>query len=301
MQPELGLFSIQHKKTLDMIKLWPSKFSYKMNGGLSLATVRYVRQQDDFTRSMIRITKHWYESLRLSQPSSRVMFVFLAIHCAKRENNYPTKSLLRCFMGMLAMVENFDQLDVVFRDEYKFPEHQFDEETNLPRVMDPVNPYRNFAEFYKRDTKFLLKKYASECAAAIRMHSTGPFLNANVFKIQAQQSLFPTWFSERVSQSVWSIETTEEVHPMGAQVHKHFANQPDDYHHIVVFIKDNLNEIIDTTGSTELETLAGQLKSFIRTSFWEATILPIPNDRYYARVIYPIPRIGSILIDIGFY
>lgn len=307
MHPELDLISIQHKKTLDAIKPWPSKFVYKMNGGLSSAVVRYVRLQNDFTRSMIRITKHWYESLRLSQPNSRIMFVFLAIHCAQRENNFPTKSLLRCFMGMLTMVENFDQLDAVFRDEYKFPEHQFDEETKLPRVMDPVNPYRNFAEFYKRDTKLLLKQYASECASAIRMHSTSTALDfqlaGKVFKMQAEQSQLPMWFLDRVDRSIWLIETTRDVLPMEAQVHKYedFANQADDYHSVVVFIKDNMNEIIDFIG-TERVTLVRELRSFLQTSFRGAKISTTSSDHdnFHASVIYPIPRIGSIVIKIRF-
>lgn len=209
---------------------------------------------------------------------------------------------------MLEMVENFDQLDVVFREEYTFPEHQFDEETELPRVMDPVNPYRNFAEFYKRDTKFLLEKYSSECAATIRLHSTYSSFNfqmdGNYFKTQAQQSQFPKWFSERVSHSTWFIETTADVVPMGVQLHKreNFANQPDDYNCFVVFIKDNMNEIIDLTGSTRLGTLADKLRSFIPTVFRGAKISTLSNDRCYfhASVIYPIPKIGSIFINIRF-
>lgn len=91
MFPELDFIAIQQKQTLDAIKPWPSKIVYKMNGGLSPAIVRYVRQQNDFLRSMVRLTKHWYESLRVSQPNSRTMFEIVAIHCAQKENNFPTK------------------------------------------------------------------------------------------------------------------------------------------------------------------------------------------------------------------
>ncbi|XP_037047811.1 uncharacterized protein LOC119082388 [Bradysia coprophila] len=296
--------AIQHKKTLDAIKPWPSKIVYKMNGGLSSTIVQYVRQQNDFTRSMIRLTKQWYDSLNIKQSNSKIMFEILAMHCAQLENKFPTKSILRCFMGYLKMLENFEELDVVFRDEYKFPEHQFDEATTLPRVMDPVNPYRNCAEFFRSDTKILLKKYSLECAAAIKMHLGIPFqLAGNIFEIQKQQPQFPEWFSKRVFQSVWSIKTTVEILQMGVVVRKQedFAHQPDDYHCFVVCFKDNMNEIVDRAESTELETLANDLRSFIRLAFGGAKVsTPTSNDSddFHASIIYPIPQIGSILINV---
>lgn len=131
--------STQQKKTLDAIRPWPSKVVYKMNGGLSQAIVRYVQQQDDFTRSMLRLTKHWFDSLKLNQPNSKTMVEFLAIHCAQLENKFPTKSILRCFMGLLQMIENFDQLDIVFRDDYKFPDHQFDEATTCNGPSESIS------------------------------------------------------------------------------------------------------------------------------------------------------------------
>lgn len=296
--------AIQHKKTLDAIKPWPSKFVYKMNSSLSPVAVRYVRQQNDFTRSMIRLTKIWYDSLNITQPDSRTMFEFLAIHCAQLENKFPTKSILRCFMGLLEMTQNFDSLDVVFRDEYKFPEHQFDEATPLPRVMDPVNPYRNCAEFYKRDTKMLLKQYAMDCADAIRMYSAVPFQFKNIFTVHEQQPQFPQWFTNRAFHCVWSIETTVKILPIGVVVRKQedFANQQDDYYGLVVFFRNSMNEIVDRAGSTVLETLANDLRSFIRSTFWGAKILPVSNDcdDFHAIITYPIPQVGSIVIKICF-
>ncbi|KAG4066457.1 hypothetical protein HA402_007093 [Bradysia odoriphaga] len=136
------------------------------------------------------------------------------------------------------------------------------------------------------------------------MHLEIPFrLAGNIFEIQEQQPQFPQWFLERVFRSVWSIKTTVEILPMGAVIRKQedFANQPDDYHCLVVCFKDNMNEIVDRADSTALETLANDLRSFIRSTFRGAKVLtPTSNDSddFHASIIYPIPQIGSILINI---
>ncbi|KAJ6644483.1 hypothetical protein Bhyg_09452 [Pseudolycoriella hygida] len=300
---EYDPIAVQQRKTLDDIKHWPHKHVYKMKAGLSSAIVRFVKQQNDFTRSMIRITKYWYNRLGLREPNSGMLLEILAIRCGQKENRYPNKSLLRCFERMLEMIMNFDELDVVFRSEYKFPEHQFDENTKLPRVMDPVNPYCNFAEFFQSNTKLLLKTYASESITAIKSTETLDFPDT-IFKSRPSQPLFPKWFLERVLQSTWWVETTTEVFPMGVQVAmpENFASQSDDYYCVLLFLHSALNEIIDEIETTELNKLLEATRSFIQRMILVRKLSTVSSDRdyFHARMSFPIPNSGSILIYIRF-
>lgn len=157
------LDDVQQKETLDHIKRDPAKFGYLYSGSLARSTIKFMKRQDGFINEMVRISKFWYKTLHFNEKISgaKSLIEFIAVFTAIKELNYDSLSYLRCFTQVVNYLQNFDQLDIVFEKEYKFPEHQI-LDNSRPRVMDPVNPYNNLAKNWTKNSIELMKLYANE-------------------------------------------------------------------------------------------------------------------------------------------
>lgn len=144
-----SLPNAQQKEALKRIKLNPVENCYKYSSALTEASVLFMRERNGFSNDMARIAKYWFQSLdrEFKHISGASTFIELvAVHATKRKimkkarrNNY-----LKAFVVFLELLKNFDELDVSFGSCIG---HSPIAKT-LPRVIDPVNPYNNFAEYW---------------------------------------------------------------------------------------------------------------------------------------------------------
>ena len=162
-----SLIDQQQRSTLDRIKHDPSKLCHRYSAGLSQAVVRFMKKQSSFVHDMVRIAKFWFKTVYIEKNISgaKTLIELVAVHAANQyqfeENNH-----LKGFVKFLELIRSFESLRIVFREEYKFPEHQMAQNERTPIVMDPSNPYNNFArdwmsESYSQD-RMNLMQYATE-------------------------------------------------------------------------------------------------------------------------------------------
>lgn len=171
----------QHRKTLDYIKPNPEKFGYLYSGSLAKATVNFMKRQDGFAHEMVRISKFWYQTLYFNEyvSGAKNSIELIAVYAALKERNYDSLSYLRCFMQILNYLMKFDDLNVVFGNEYKFPEHQILDK-GRPRLMDPVNPYNNLVKNWSRQSIELIKLYANETNRRLQFLANGNLIQLNI-------------------------------------------------------------------------------------------------------------------------
>lgn len=79
----------------------------------------------------------------------------IAVYSANKEQSMATKSYLRSFDRFIKYLQDFDHLNISFNNNEH--EHQ-----DLPRVIDPVNPYNNLAKSWNQKSVQLIKSYANE-------------------------------------------------------------------------------------------------------------------------------------------
>lgn len=175
------LIDEQHRKTLDFIKRDPKKFGYLFSGSLAKATVQFMKQQDGFVNEMVRLSKFWYKTLYFQEyvSGAKSSIELIAVYAAMKERNYDSLSHLRCFGQFLKYLMKFDELNIVFENEYKFPEHQV-LDNGRPRIMDPVNPYNNFAQNWSEKSIELIKAYANETYRRLQILANGCIIQLNV-------------------------------------------------------------------------------------------------------------------------
>lgn len=83
----------------------------------------------------------------------------IAVHSANLEENFQTKSYLRCFKRFIDYLPNFDALIIHFEESDQQILYK-----DRPRVIDPVNPYNNLAANWNSQSDNLkkLKSFAKE-------------------------------------------------------------------------------------------------------------------------------------------
>lgn len=172
----------QHCRTLDINKLDPSKYGYLYSGSLARATVQFMKRQDGFAHEMVRLAKFWYKTLYFDDYTSgaKSAIELVAVYAARKESNYASASHLRCFGQVLKYLKNFDEMNIVFENEYKFAKHEPVDDGRRPRLLDPVNPYNNFASNWSRKSIDLMKRYAKETYRRLQVLADGRIVQLNV-------------------------------------------------------------------------------------------------------------------------
>lgn len=171
---------LQHRTTLDYIKTDPESLSYVYSGSLAKTTVKFMKRQDGFAHEMVRIVKYWFKTLYFEKKISgaKSLIELVAVFAVIEERKYDSTSYLKCFTRILNYLRNFDDINIVFENEYKFEEHQI-LDVSRPRVMDPVNPYNNFAKNWDEKAIELLKVYANETYDRLQPQSESNSIRLN--------------------------------------------------------------------------------------------------------------------------
>lgn len=172
----------QHRKTLDYIKRDPIKFGYLYSGSLAKATVKFMKRQDGFVNEMVRLSKFWYKILYFDEyvSGAKSTIELIAVYTANKELNYGFVSYLRCFQQFIKYLTKFDELNIVFEKEFKFQEHQV-VDNSRPRIIDPVNPYNNFAKNWSEKSIELIKGYANGTNARLEFLADRNCALLNIF------------------------------------------------------------------------------------------------------------------------
>lgn len=193
----MNLVSLQQKHILDSIKTSPASLDTFISAeNLVQATVRFVKSQDEFTRNMIRLAKCWLKvHSDITHCNAKVMIELIAIYAAQIEMKQSDKSYSSCYCRFLSLIKDFDNLNIVFEEEYIFPEHQVID-TSRPRVIDPVNPYYNLAKGWKSEEIMIIKAHASWLHAAVLSSIiTGDMTKYFILEVMfSSLDFLPFWF-----------------------------------------------------------------------------------------------------------
>lgn len=164
---------MQQLAALERIKRNPRENCYKYSSALAVSTVQFMKERDGFTNQMARIAKFWYKSLSFNEYiSGASLFIELvAVYAAKNgyKGNRRYCPHLKAFIRFLLLLMRFDELDVIFEmDPQIFGKHLQHIDTELPRVIDPVNPYNNLVRNWNTKMRAWIVKYAEETYERLR-------------------------------------------------------------------------------------------------------------------------------------
>lgn len=141
---------VQQRKALQRIKSNPTENCYKYSSALAEASVHFMKARPGFANEMARIAKYWFQSLdRDFEISGASTFIELvAVYTASKRciGKKPLNPYVKAFKKFLEFLINFEELDVSFGISVTELEKHL-----LPRVIDPVNPYNNFARYWSEN------------------------------------------------------------------------------------------------------------------------------------------------------
>lgn len=127
-------------------------------------SVQFIRSQSDFAKDMVRITKYWYKSLNIGYVRGGKLFIELATIYIAQQNPHADGLLNRyliVFIEFLKMLHQFKNLNIVFKtDDAVVQSHWCRMDNSLPRVIDPVNTYRNLTKMWGPSMQRKLESYA---------------------------------------------------------------------------------------------------------------------------------------------
>lgn len=146
-----SLVHVQQREALQRIKLNPTENCYKYSSALAEASVNFMKIRNGFANEMVRIAKYWFLQLdrdfkHISGASTFIELV--AVHAASKRHVGKKKSNFKAFVKFLDLMINFEKLDVSFETRSTMLKEHLMGDIALPRVIDPVNPYNNFARYW---------------------------------------------------------------------------------------------------------------------------------------------------------
>lgn len=93
----------------------------------------------------------------------------------------------------------------MFENEYKFPEHQV-LDNGRPRLMDPVNPYNNFAKNWSEKSIEWLKYYANVTNRRLQILADGKIAQLSIlFEPQPHMPLLSELFPYGSNYTQWLV------------------------------------------------------------------------------------------------
>lgn len=113
---------------------------------------------------------HRFKSLDFNYVSgAKSCIELIAVHAANQEEQLEQLSYIRCFKRFIKYVRNFDQLNIIFNDQFTKKQRKVVDK-DRPRVIDPVNPYNNFASEWNPKSIELVKYHANETKRRLDLH-----------------------------------------------------------------------------------------------------------------------------------
>lgn len=166
---------IQQKYALERIREDPAKNGYKYSAALAEASVYFMKTRVGFANEMARICKWWFKNLVKSAKfdgisGANTFIELLAVYAARKGHRGKRKVIphLRAYLRFLELIMKFETLNIAFsRCNPVFREHPPGENV-IPRVIDPVNPYNNFTDYWSPDAIEALKDCASATYQQLR-------------------------------------------------------------------------------------------------------------------------------------
>uniref|UniRef100_T1JEY7 2'-5'-oligoadenylate synthetase 1 domain-containing protein n=1 Tax=Strigamia maritima TaxID=126957 RepID=T1JEY7_STRMM len=142
--------AVQRRRVLEEIgKLrHPSKDGYRWSSSLIYDQVEFIKKQSSFAHHVIRLAKFWNRSIYIEEYVSgrSTIIELIAVHAAKEvERQYNEESLVRAMHLFFSMMRNLKSVNITFHMSY--PPSQVENYVlqQRPLVLDPSNPYNNFA------------------------------------------------------------------------------------------------------------------------------------------------------------
>jgi hypothetical protein len=171
------LARIQAEKALECITKNPGRDGYKYGSACAEQQVEFLKNQSPFVHSVVRLAKFWNKTLhQFPYISGRsTMIELIAIHAATIQEQ-GQRSCLEGFKIFLTLMKEFDKLSIIFFEGSQVPAFVRDQR---PLVLDPVNPYNNFADFRddnKANVISKFKEYSSTTLARLNGFTGLPHL-----------------------------------------------------------------------------------------------------------------------------
>jgi hypothetical protein len=157
----------QRVQVLKIIKELPNppEDSYEYSPSLDESQVEFVKKQSSYAHDLIRLAKYWNKSLFIEEYISgrSSLIELVAIDVAKKQEALQeAKSdtpLLIGFESFLMTMINFSNSHIIY--ERFYPKNSIARKilSQKPLILDPTNPFNNFADF-NREKMMLFEKFA---------------------------------------------------------------------------------------------------------------------------------------------
>jgi hypothetical protein len=139
----------------------PQKDSYEYSPSLDESQVKFVKEQSSYAHDLIRLAKYWNKSLFIEEYISgrSSLIELVAIDIAKKQEARGDTSLLIGFESFLMTMISFSNTHIVY--ERFYPKNSIARKilSQKPLILDPANPFNNFANF-DREKIMLFEKFA---------------------------------------------------------------------------------------------------------------------------------------------
>jgi hypothetical protein len=183
--PELG--KIQWQKTMAYIRRNPSQ-GYKYGSTVCEIATQFMKDQSSFVHDVARLAKFWNKTLHIDCNISgrSTLIELIGIYAGRKEEQTGRRSLLEGFKSFLQLMTNFRKIEIVFLENYGRHEIPWDVQAQRPLVLDPANPFNNFAKF-KRNNDLIIRKFevfSKETLCRLNGTSSSP-----VFEVQPKYIL----------------------------------------------------------------------------------------------------------------
>lgn len=139
------------------------------NSGLVKRHIKFMEEQDDFCKTVCRLSKFWYDSMKspaFNLQDSNIWFELLTVSAVFVHLNMSRyQSLVKAFMKLVEMVKDFDKVKVRFqrtritKGAWKLMDLTWDEkEKKLPFILEPVDVSNNLLGGVTKDQVQILKR-----------------------------------------------------------------------------------------------------------------------------------------------
>jgi len=154
------LAQIQADGAMRFIKKNPG-VGYKYGSSVCELQIEFLKNQSTFVHQVVRLAKFWNKTLNMGTYISgrSTMIELIGIHAAKIHEARGELSSLEGFKTFLQLMSNFETISVKFCDFYFEHEIPWNVKDQHPLVLDPVNPYNNFAYFRGNMKAKIIEKF----------------------------------------------------------------------------------------------------------------------------------------------
>ena len=237
----------------------PVRDGYRYSSSLSETQVDFVKLQSPFTHQLIRLAKYWMYSLLIKEYISgrSSLIELIAIYASQVEASTVGKEsspyvlstrplMTRAFKQFLTCMSNFHQLNIVFETTYYQQQECHLNKglcTQRPLVLDPSNPFNNFA-FAIGKRPDLMQKIEMMAAESLRRLQMADLDDSNVMEklFSPQPAVTPDELMSNLPKSM-IVTVDKGSKPLHKRITKQNGGHVDHHGKMLLehFIQDNIN------------------------------------------------------------